>query len=70
MLFGGKKKMDQNSENAKICPFYFEWVGGETSSIKLAKCLKEKCMLWNPEEQDCNINVIAKRLPVIQEILR
>jgi len=36
----------------KFCPF----IPG------IPPCHKEKCMLWNEEEQDCNINVLVKEL--------
>ena len=65
-----RKKAQNKEEDARVCPFYFDWVGGEASSIKLAKCLKEKCMLWNEEENDCNINIIAKRLSPLSTLTK
>jgi len=53
-MFGGKK------EKKKFCPF----MGA------ISKCHKEKCMHWNSYEQDCNINVIAKKLPMLQEVFK
>jgi len=47
----GKKKND-----SKFCPFAFNY------GHKAGKCIKEECVFWNSEEQDCNINVIAKKL--------
>ena len=46
-------------EDGVACPFYFSWayVGG-----KGATCMEKLCKLWNTEENDCNFNVIAKRL--------
>jgi len=61
-MFGKKRE----AENTKVCPFYFGWRGSlnKQAAIDQARCLEEKCMLWNVEEQDCNINVIAKRLTI------
>jgi len=41
------------------CPFY---VGGMFNNSHGSPCSKEHCTLWNKEENDCNFNVIAKRL--------
>jgi hypothetical protein len=69
MLFGKK----ESTESIRICPLF---VGGQRIPVlkvdrfKELQCLKNECMWWNSEEQDCNINVIAKRLPMLQEILK
>ena len=47
----GKKKND-----LRFCPFAFNY------GHKAGKCIKEEGMLWNEEEQDCNLNVLVKEL--------
>ena len=56
MFVFGKKKND-----SKFCPFAFNY------GHKAGKCIKEECVFWNYEEQDCNINVIAKKLIELTE---
>jgi len=41
------------------CPFYFSWANVARGG---ATCIGKLCKLWNKEEDDCNFNVIAKRL--------
>jgi len=60
-VFGSKSEEQQNG---KVCPFYFGWRGKaiRSAAFKESACLKEKCMIWNPNAQDCNINIIAAKL--------
>lgn len=60
-MFGLKS---EEQLNGKVCPFYFGWKGWANKSVafKESTCLKEKCMIWNPNAQDCNINIIATKL--------
>jgi len=46
----------EKSEDTKFCPFAFNY------GKKSGKCIKEECMLWNTEENDCNLNVLVKEL--------
>lgn len=39
------------------CPFI-----ATSPTHTAAVCMERECMLWNEEEKDCNVNVIAKRL--------
>jgi len=41
----------------KKCPFMLN-----PTLHALGGCVKENCMFWNEEAQDCNINVLAKKL--------
>jgi len=67
----GKKKEELRNKN-KVCPLAF---GTHLHKYKTAfgetmECIREDCMWWNPNEQDCNINVIAKRLAAVLPITR
>jgi len=59
-LFGGGKKEENNG---LWCPF--NW--GVQALESGRQCKKEKCMIWNPDAQDCNINVIAKALQTTEQ---
>jgi hypothetical protein len=43
----------------EACPFYFSWAHVKQGG---ATCMGKLCKLWNKEENECNINVIAKLL--------
>jgi hypothetical protein len=59
----GKKAQDilAGKPNKKLCPLGIS-KSGTTGWKKLVECIESECMWWNEEEQDCNINVIAKKL--------
>ena len=46
---------DINGEG-KRCPFYMN------AMHRVAKCIQGECMFWSEEAQDCNINVLARKL--------
>jgi len=44
-------------KDEKKCPLFYLQTG-----MIVCDCIKVDCMFWNDKAQDCNINVLARKL--------
>ncbi len=53
-----------SNKNAKKCPLFYPHSGKYVNNPieHVGDCIKGDCMFWNDKAQDCNINVLAKKL--------
>ncbi len=54
--------------NKKACPFFSSAMmvvgelGNQKTGVAEVPCIGDRCMIWNNDLKDCNVNVIADSL--------